>query len=108
MKHYDYKGCLAGNINFVLGGTAAAITTPLDVIRTRIMLADKRLVGTDELKVTRMMKTVYNERGVKGLFRGFVPRVVWITLGGYIFFGMYDFSKRLCQGYLLASDFDPL
>lgn len=37
------------------------------------------------------------------LFAGFVPRVVWITLGGYIFFGMYDLSKNFCADVLLEN-----
>jgi solute carrier family 25 S-adenosylmethionine transporter 26 len=39
------------------------------------------------------IKVVYRERGVKGLFAGVVPRVMWITIGGGIFFGVYEQAK---------------
>lgn len=29
------------------------------------------------------------------LFAGFVPRVLWITIGGAIFFGSYDIGKKI-------------
>jgi solute carrier family 25 S-adenosylmethionine transporter 26 len=41
------------------------------------------------------LKVVFAERGVKGLFAGVVPRVMWITIGGGIFFGVYEEAKAL-------------
>ncbi|XP_018326502.1 S-adenosylmethionine mitochondrial carrier protein homolog [Agrilus planipennis] len=82
------------------GGFAAAVTTPLDVVKTRIMLADRRTAITEEIKVRHMMLKVYKEKGIRGLFAGVVPRTLWIFLGGYIFFGSYDFSKNLCYDSL--------
>ena len=35
------------------------------------------------------------EEGVAGLFKGIGPRVGWITLGGYVFFGAYEKSMEL-------------
>lgn len=80
---------------------SAAITTPLDVVKTRIMLADKKDFDPRALRALPMLKLVYKEGGMRGLFAGFVPRVVWITLGGYIFFGMYDLSKNFCEDFIL-------
>ncbi|XP_022903468.2 S-adenosylmethionine mitochondrial carrier protein homolog [Onthophagus taurus] len=84
----------------IAGGVSAAITTPLDVVKTRIMLADKSLT------VNNMFKLVYKEKGVAGLFAGFVPRVLWITLGGYIFFGTYDFARNFCSNHVLQEPLD--
>ncbi|CAH1984301.1 unnamed protein product [Acanthoscelides obtectus] len=81
----------------IAGGISAAITTPLDVAKTRIMLADKAVVDVDNLTVLRMLKYIYTREGIVGLFSGVVPRTIWITLGGYIFFGSYDFSKNMCE-----------
>lgn len=78
----------------VAGGIAAGLTTPLDVIKTRVMLAE---AGTRNKSVTKLVRSIYKEKGVKGLFAGFVPRVMWITLGGAIFFGFYDFTTRLLR-----------
>lgn len=79
----------------ISGGIAAGLTTPLDVIKTRIMLAD---TGSKNTTVTKIVKSIYREKGVKGLFAGFVPRVMWITIGGAVFFGFYDLTTRLLRG----------
>ncbi|XP_058450155.1 S-adenosylmethionine mitochondrial carrier protein homolog [Malaya genurostris] len=76
----------------VAGGIAAGLTTPLDVAKTRIMLADEIATKTS---VYRILRGIYQDRGIKGIFAGFVPRVLWITLGGAIFFGFYDLTTRL-------------
>lgn len=76
----------------IAGGIAAGLTTPLDVAKTRIMLADQDSVNTSVFKI---LHSIYRERGIKGVFAGFVPRVLWITLGGAIFFGFYDLTSRL-------------
>lgn len=55
-----------GNKICVTGGVSAALTTPLDVVKTRIMLADKALAATGALTVRNMMKVVYREKGVSG------------------------------------------
>ncbi|XP_063916166.1 S-adenosylmethionine mitochondrial carrier protein homolog [Zophobas morio] len=90
------------NCGAVAGGFAAAVTTPLDVAKTRIMLADKKTAIN--MRVRTVLKQVYHEKGFKGLFAGFTPRVLWITIGGYIFFGTYDLSKNFCNDCLLNSD----
>lgn len=78
----------------ISGGIAAGLTTPLDVIKTRIMLAE---TGTKNNTMLKLIKSIHREKGIKGFFAGFVPRVMWITLGGAIFFGFYDLTTRLLQ-----------
>lgn len=73
------------------GGIAAGLTTPLDVLKTRIMLSESSTKTT----IPKIIKSIYRENGIKGLFAGFVPRVLWITLGGAIFFGVYDLMTSL-------------
>lgn len=65
------------------GAIAAAVTTPLDVIKTRVMLS--------ELSASRALKQVTRE-GYLSFFKGIVPRVAWISLGGFIFLGTYEKS----------------
>ncbi|XP_011638941.1 S-adenosylmethionine mitochondrial carrier protein homolog [Pogonomyrmex barbatus] len=86
---YPVESAICGAI---AGGISAAVTTPLDVIKTRIMLADKTLLSS-ELKILNMLHGIYLENGYRGLFAGFGPRVMWITLGGFIFFGVYEEAK---------------
>ncbi|KAK9746401.1 Mitochondrial carrier protein [Popillia japonica] len=94
------------NCGAIAGGISAAVTTPLDVVKTRIMLADKTLAASGTLTVRNMMKVVYKEKGMTGLFAGFTPRVMWITIGGYIFFGVYDFAKNFCNTEILGNEYD--
>lgn len=75
------------------GGIAAGVTTPLDVIKTRIMLAEQK--HSKNITISSVLKSVYRDQGFRGLFAGVVPRVTWITLGGAVFFGFYDFATRL-------------
>lgn len=83
----------------IAGGTSAAITTPLDVVKTRIILAEKgsHLAGGN---IFYALKHVYQTRGVKGLFAGVVPRVIWISIGGSVFLGVYEKVKITLSGIL--------
>ncbi|KAK2193550.1 hypothetical protein NP493_10g06010 [Ridgeia piscesae] len=75
-------GCLAG-------GISACITTPLDVAKTRVMLAvSGSALATRGL--LHALRVVFAEKGVRGLFAGVVPRVTLISVGGAIFLGAYD------------------
>ncbi|KAJ3003629.1 S-adenosylmethionine transporter [Thoreauomyces humboldtii] len=74
------------------GGVAAAVTTPLDVIKTRIMLSNKRGATAGIVETAR---TVVAEEGVGRLFSGLGPRVLWISIGGSIFLGAYETVKNL-------------
>lgn len=84
----------AGLCGGVAGGLSAAITTPLDVAKTRIMLAERNspLAAGGVLSALR---TIRGETGVSGLFAGVVPRVIWISVGGSIFFGSYSVVMSL-------------
>ncbi|XP_069693393.1 S-adenosylmethionine mitochondrial carrier protein homolog isoform X2 [Periplaneta americana] len=82
------------------GAVAAAATTPLDVAKTRIMLAKKNIHSKGDcakLRTTSMLVHIYKEGGIQGLFAGFVPRVIWITLGGAVFFGAYQATVEFCS-----------
>ncbi|KAJ3645549.1 hypothetical protein Zmor_023194 [Zophobas morio] len=89
------------NCGSVAAAFAAIATTPLDVAKTRVMLADKK-IATDTIRT--VLKQIYNEKGFKGLFAGFTPRVMLATIGAYVFFGTYDLSKNFCNDYLLNPD----
>jgi len=78
----------------VAGSVAGALTTPLDVIKTRIMLSvecstSSRKVSS-QVSVRKIVKNIYKQAGVFGFFAGFAPRVLWIFLGGGVFFGVYE------------------
>jgi len=82
-----WQGALCGSVS---GAFAAAVTTPLDVAKTRIMLGQSDgagLIGT--------MQSVTQKEGIAGLFSGVAPRTFWIGLGGFVFFGAYEKSVDL-------------
>ncbi|XP_055389409.1 S-adenosylmethionine mitochondrial carrier protein homolog [Condylostylus longicornis] len=82
----------------IAGGISAGITTPLDVAKTRVMLAEQNSVNKKKLNIRNILRGIYKEKGLRGLFSGFVPRVTWITIGGAIFFGAYDLTTRILSG----------
>lgn len=81
-----YYSAFYGSIS---GGTAAFLTTPLDVAKTRIMLANEG----DRLSSGRIrdaLKVVWSESGLTGCFAGVLPRMIWISIGGAIWLGSYE------------------
>ncbi|ODQ67130.1 mitochondrial carrier [Nadsonia fulvescens var. elongata DSM 6958] len=80
------EGAVCGSI---AGGIAAAITTPLDVIKTRLMLHETRI------PIMQLTKALIEEEGGKALFKGIGPRVMWISMGGAIFLGTYETVKDI-------------
>ncbi|XP_020289814.1 S-adenosylmethionine mitochondrial carrier protein-like [Pseudomyrmex gracilis] len=89
------EGAICGAASVAI---SAALTTPLDVAKTRIMLSSTS-AEKEEVKISTMLKEVYKCNGVKGLFAGFVPRVTGFTIGGFIFFGVYEQARELCISY---------
>ncbi|CAK9442103.1 uncharacterized protein LODBEIA_P58570 [Lodderomyces beijingensis] len=76
-----FRGAVCG---MIAGGVSAAVTTPLDVVKTRIMLSEGK-VGASEI-VRQMVK----KEGMSSLWKGVVPRTCWISCGGAIFLGVYE------------------
>ncbi|PFH60308.1 hypothetical protein XA68_11154 [Ophiocordyceps unilateralis] len=70
----------------VAGAVAAALTTPLDVIKTRVMLSAQRL------SVRHVVRNMVRDEGLRPFFAGLAPRVTWISIGGAIFLGSYQWA----------------
>lgn len=101
------------------GSLAAVITTPVDVVKTRIMLsaagesseaeakkeiekARKEGQSLDKLASKKgierkssltVAKEVMAESGVKGLFRGGTLRAAWTALGSGLYLGVYECGR---------------
>jgi len=78
-------GCIAGAV-------AAALTTPLDVAKTRVMVVQGDAKNSSGIASTLIK--IAKEEGVACLFSGMIPRVLWIGLGGAIFFASFESCKR--------------
>ncbi|ORX37728.1 putative S-adenosylmethionine transporter [Kockovaella imperatae] len=80
----------------IAGGTAAALTTPLDVVKTRVMLEAQAAKGSHRpspsvLSFPPRLVAIFRNEGIKALFGGWQPRTLAISFGGAVFLGIYDF-----------------
>eukprot|EP00803_Ostreobium_quekettii_P004209 evm.model.scf_1777.1 EVM.evm.TU.scf_1777.1 scf_1777:6663-10292(-) len=76
------------------GVTAAIVTTPIDVIKTRLQLS----VSKDGRKPTMAgtVQMIFKEEGARGFLRGIVPRTANVALWGTCMVTAYEFLKRIC------------
>lgn len=86
----------------VAGAVASAATTPLDVAKTRIQLAEDSIEDGDTKTASSrnpcvVWRALYEQYGVRGIFSGFVPRVLWTTIGGFIWFGTHNLVIELLK-----------
>ncbi|KAL0978549.1 hypothetical protein UPYG_G00172000 [Umbra pygmaea] len=88
---YAWQSAVCGAL---AGAVAAFVTTPLDVAKTRIMLA-KAGTSTASGNIPLVLLDVWKTKGLMGLFSGSIPRVTSISLGGFIFLGAYEQIRHL-------------
>jgi len=84
-----YEASLCGS---AAGGIAAALTTPLDVLKTRVMLDLRDPSHPAYLPPLRRLRQIYLSEGFPALFAGVIPRTMWISAGGAVFLGMYEWA----------------
>lgn len=83
------ESALFGSIS---GAVAAGLTTPLDVLKTRMMLATQRE------SVVAITRRIWAEEGRRVFFSGIGPRTMWISIGGAVFLGSYQWASNLLGG----------
>ncbi|KAK8062531.1 hypothetical protein PG997_014628 [Apiospora hydei] len=106
-------GWVTGTSAGLAGSFAAVVTTPMDVVKTRMMLMaggddeqkrkeSKEGVPAETKQAAKaknargglaVARQVLRERGVPGLFRGAVLRAAWTAVGSGLYLGMYEVSK---------------
>jgi len=79
------------------GSSTGALTCPLDVVKTRIIL------GTDAEGIAYngfrdVCRRMYAEGGVSTFFTGVIPRTSMIGIGGFVFLGGYNVACKTLEG----------
>lgn len=83
-------------VGAIAGSASAAVTTPLDVLKTRLMTT------TQYSGVWNALTTISREEGLKGLFGGLAPRVLYIGPSCAIFFVVYEETAKRVRVRLAA------
>nr|QKK35458.1 mitochondrial Mme1 [Starmerella bombicola] len=75
------------------GGAAGVLTTPLDVIKTRIQTQT-----SEEIRGTLAgLRAIFVHEGALGLFSGVVPRFVWTSAQSSIMLVLYQAALRVLE-----------
>jgi solute carrier family 25 (mitochondrial S-adenosylmethionine transporter), member 26 len=82
----------SGFFGSIAGAVAAGITTPLDVLKTRMMLA------REKQRMLSVLSQILRDSGPRAFFAGIGPRVFWISAGGAIFLGSYQWAYNILEG----------
>ncbi|XP_058098295.1 uncharacterized protein LOC131243165 [Magnolia sinica] len=72
------------------GGLAAVVTTPFDVMKTRMMTAPQGL----PVSMSMVAFSILHQEGPLGLFKGAVPRFFWIAPLGAMNFAGYELARK--------------
>ncbi|GLT88904.1 hypothetical protein SLE2022_069120 [Rubroshorea leprosula] len=72
------------------GGLAAVVTTPFDVMKTRMMTAPQGRA----LSMSMVAFSILRHEGPLGLFKGAVPRFFWIAPLGAMNFAGYELARK--------------
>ncbi|RVX73256.1 hypothetical protein B0A52_02384 [Exophiala mesophila] len=106
----------------IAGSGAAWITTPIDVVKTRIMLAASTDDPVDNRPKQRGMlfegiqgnrksgftvaAEVFKKEGIQGLFRGALLRAAWTTFGSGLYLGIYEGGRFYLESTRKEKDDD--
>jgi solute carrier family 25 S-adenosylmethionine transporter 26 len=90
----------------VAGASSAYLTTPLDLLRTRVNLRSPASAAAGQALSLRQLaseeiKDIYRHRGVTGFFAGAGYRASCMGLGGFVFLGAFETTKTFFTGSFL-------
>jgi len=103
LPYYDTLLC-----GCISGGIAAALTNPLDVLTSRLMVQDGR-GGYGGSGVFTMLRAILTKEGPSALWRGTLPRVAQTAPLSAISFAVYEAMKAYLSksGVFRMSDDNP-
>ncbi|KAJ1435060.1 mitochondrial carrier domain-containing protein [Ochromonadaceae sp. CCMP2298] len=79
------------------GAVAAFLTTPLDLVKTKLMMQGAG--GVQYAGVTGALASIYRSGGMSALFVGSTARIAWLVPFTTIYLGVYESSKRKMLAY---------
>lgn len=85
----------------ISGGLTAVTTTPFDVIKTRMMTVPQ---GGRPISMSVAALSIIRGEGPLGLFKGAVPRFLWIAPLGAINFAGYEILRKALEPAVAAPD----
>lgn len=105
LSAFDIPNAEAHMVHIVCGGAsgmmAALLTHPIDVVKTRIQSQynQEAASASKELKqsltIRNVVQSITREEGMRGLFRGLLPRVAKVAPSCAIMISSYEFFKTL-------------
>jgi len=94
---------LAAACGSVAGVVSATLTTPFDLVKTRLNLREPpvpepgagggRRLPTSAALAGEEIRQIYKSGGVVGFFAGAPIRALWMGLGGFVFLGSFELAK---------------
>lgn len=91
-----------------LGGLGAFITNtvvyPFNVIANRTIVAKKK-ENNKTVSIINMSKTIHNESGIKGFYKGYTFNILRVTLGQAINFGTFEYLRCHLVGHGKKQDY---
>jgi len=91
----DLSAQETAGLGFMSGGVTGVVTTPIDVVRTQMVLSGG---GSSPLSFGSATLNLVRSKGLRGLFRGGAMRSLEIALGGAVFFSVLQGVTALMQG----------
>lgn len=106
LARMDYSPVVPFIAGSISGAIAAALTTPLDVVKTHMqvelgeaMANTGRMISLGTGSIVQVMQKVIEQHGYRGLFAGFVPRCVKVAPACAIMITSYEMCKQHFVNY---------
>ena len=92
-EHGVAEELLAGGM---AGACAGLVSTPLDVVKTRIQ-TQRRGAGIQSMTAVQVMRDIWRQEGVRGFMRGGSARVLYFMPSAAICWTTYETVKRMLK-----------
>lgn len=93
-RHYATAGVVSGASAAAAGAISALATTPLDLVKTRIMLDASPERGRSTRGTIALMRDILKREGIPGIMRGGTLRCAWTALGAGVYLGSYEAGRE--------------